>query len=234
MTTKTITAILTATMTLAVTTNVLAYEQGDFIFRVGAATVNPDDSSSLVTAGILGAVPNSGLSIDSNTQVGLTASYMLTDKLAIGILAATPFSHDVELTGNGIAGAVPALTNGTKIASIKHLPPTVSLQYFFLDATSKFQPYAGIGINYTIILDEDLSSGAEAVLGADDLDVDNSVGLSFQFGVDYQLNDKWLVNATVWNIDIDTEASFDSAVGKVKADLDIDPWVYMVSVGYKF
>ena len=71
-------------------------------------------------------------------------------------------------------------------------------------------------------------------LGASNLDVDDSIGLSLQLGVDYQLDDKWLINEAVWNMDIETEASFDSAVGKVKADLDIDPWVYMISVGYKF
>jgi len=228
------TAVVGTALALTQATTAAAYQQGEFIVRVGAATVSPDDSSSLVTAGSLGAVANSGLAVDSNTQLGLTASYMLTDKLAVGLLAATPFSHDVSLTGNGIAGAVPALKHGTKIASIEQLPPTVSLQYFPMHTSSDFQPYIGIGINYTIVVDKDLTSAARTELAANNLEVDNSFGLSLQLGIDYQINDKWLINATAWNIDIDTEASFDSAVGKVKAKLDVDPWVYMVSVGYRF
>lgn len=211
-----------------------SYEKGDLIVRAGAASVEPDDSSSLVTAGALGPVANSGLNVDSDTQLGITVSYMLSDHFAIELLASTPFSHDVNLQGSGISAAVPGLPNGTHMATIEHLPPTLSLQYFFLDPTSKFQPYAGIGVNYIIILDEDLSHKAKTELAAKNLDVDNSIGRSFELGFDYQINEHWLVNASAWNIDFDTEASFDSAVGKVKADIDVDPWVYMLSIGYKF
>jgi len=56
-----------------------------------------------------------------------------------------------------------------------------------------------------------------------------------QAGFDYHLNDQWLVNASVRWIDIDTEAEikFDNGA-KINADVDIDPYVYTVSVGYKF
>ncbi|WP_240554793.1 OmpW/AlkL family protein [Oceanicoccus sagamiensis] len=219
---------------------VMGHQQGEWIARVGAATVDPDESSSLISVEALGGkVQDTGLGLNSDTQVGLTVAYMLTDNIAVELLAATPFDHDVYLTGSGIAGAQPGLPNGTKIASVEHLPPTLSLQYFPLDASSKIQPYAGIGINYTLVLDESLTSAikadiADGGLAASNLDIDDSVGLSLQLGVDYQLDDTWLINAAVWKMDIETEASFDSAVGKVKADLDIDPWVYMVSIGYKF
>jgi outer membrane protein len=43
-----------------------------------------------------------------------------------------------------------------------------------------------------------------------------------------------MLNASMWKIDIDTDASFNSALGKVTADVDIDPWVYMLSLGYRF
>ncbi|MFT5691527.1 MAG: outer membrane protein [Oceanicoccus sp.] len=86
---------------------------------------------------------------------------MPIDHIAIELLASTPFSHDVNLKGNGIAEAVPSLPNATHIATVEHLPPTLSLQYFFLDPMSKFHPYTGFGVNYIIILDEDLSSKAE-------------------------------------------------------------------------
>ncbi|MNG17356.1 Outer membrane protein W precursor [compost metagenome] len=53
--------------------------------------------------------------------------------------------------------------------------------------------------------------------------------------MDYMLTDNILLNAAVWYIDIDTKATTDLAgVGKVKVDVDVDPWVYMVGLGYKF
>ncbi|MNP86354.1 Outer membrane protein W precursor [compost metagenome] len=56
--------------------------------------------------------------------------------------------------------------------------------------------------------------------------------------MDYMINDNFLVNAAVWYVDIDTKATIDGpsalGVGKTKVDVDVDPWVYMVGVGYKF
>ena len=69
--------------------------KGSLILRVGAASVQPDDSSTTV-----GGIPDSGVSVNNNTQLGLTGSYFVSDNLAIGILAATPFSHDISGTGS--------------------------------------------------------------------------------------------------------------------------------------
>ena len=53
--------------------------------------------------------------------------------------------------------------------------------------------------------------------------------------MDYQIDTKWHVNASVRFIDIDTEATFKvgEADGAV-SDIEIDPWVYTISVGYTF
>lgn len=48
------------------------------------------------------------------------------------------------------------------------------------------------------------------------------------------LTDRVLLNAAVWYADIDTEASFDVAGTPGKVDVDIDPYVYMVGLGYRF
>jgi outer membrane protein len=63
------------------------------------------------------------------------------------------------------------------------------------------------------------------------IDADDSVGLSLQAGLDMALTDNIILGAAVWYMDIETEIEVANAV---KVDLDIDPWVYMVSVGYKF
>ena len=229
MTKKLLTAAVLASLPLAS----MAYQPGDWIIRGGAATVEPDESSSTVKVGG-SSIPDSGVGVDTDTQLGLTFTYMFADHLAVELLAATPFKHDVVLQGSGLSDYAPS---GTTIASVEHLPPTLSLQYFFMDGSSAWQPYAGIGINYFLVLDEELSSGAKSALGASNLNVDDSVGIAFQLGMDYAIDDKWLVNIAVWNIDIETTATFTTGLEgspKAKADIDIDPWVYMIGVGYKF
>lgn len=52
------------------------------------------------------------------------------------------------------------------------------------------------------------------------------------------LTDKLMINAQVRYIDIDTEATVKGptalGVTKTKVDVDVDPMVYMVGLGYKF
>ena len=204
----------------------LAYEKGDIVLRAGAAMVDPDEESSLIYAGGTG-LPNTSVTVDDNVQLGLTGLYMVSNNIGVEILAATPFSHTVSAKG------LEAL-NVDEVADVKHLPPTVSVQYFPMSSDSAFQPYVGIGLNYTIFFDESFT-GANSNAGLSDLSLDNSFGLSAQVGMDYQIDKKWHVNASVRFIDIETEASFKvgEADGKVNS-IDIDPWVYTLSVGYTF
>jgi outer membrane protein len=201
-----------------------AYQQGDVIVRAGAALVDPNSSSEdLEINGTKAPGTKDLVHVGTDTQLGLTFAFMLQDHLGLELLAATPFKHDLQLKGVG------------KLGSTKHLPPTLSLQYYPMDSASKFQPYAGIGVNYTVFFDEDLTSEAETTF--DNLDLDNSWGLAGQIGADYLITDNVLINAAVWYMDIDTTATMDvvGAPGvQVKSDVTIDPWVYMVGMGYKF
>lgn len=206
-----------------------AHQAGDFIVRAGVAHVDPhEDSGEIRLDG--SKVSGTKASVDGENQLGLTFAYMLTEHVGIELLAATPFSHTVSVHGLG-----PGLDG--KLADIKQLPPTLSLQYYPMAASSAFQPYVGVGLNYTKFFDTDLA-GNRKDQGFSNLKLKDSVGLAGQIGMDYQLTDHVMLNASVWYVDIDTKASVDGpsalSVGKTKVDVDIDPWVYMVGVGYKF
>ena len=211
-----------------------AHQAGDVIIRAGAATTAPnEDSGQLKLDGAK--VSGTKATLDSDTQLGLAFAYMLTDHIGIELLAATPFQHTVGVRGVSTATGIAGLDG--KLADVKQLPPTLSLQYYPLAPTSRFQPYAGVGINYTLFYDEDLS-GARKQQGFNNLKIQDSVGIAGQLGFDYMLTENMLVNASVWYVDIDTKASVDGptalGVGRTRVDLEVDPWVYMVGVGYKF
>lgn len=212
-----------------------AFEAGDIIVRAGAATVDPHEDSSEIWVGALNTdVAGTKATLDSDTQLGLNFAYMVTNNIGIELLAATPFSHQVGVKGVDAALGTPAGTIDGSLGDIKHLPPTLSAVYYPLDSKSAFQPYVGLGINYTIFFDEDLSSRQENN-GFSNLELDDSWGLAYQVGMDYMLTDNLLLNAQVRYIDIDTTATLDhSALGEVEVDVDVDPFVYMVGLGYKF
>ncbi|WP_137975177.1 OmpW family protein [Pseudomonas sp. F(2018)] len=207
-----------------------AHQAGDIILRAGAITVDPHESSSDIWVGALGTdVAGTKATLDSDTQLGLNFAYMVTDHVGVELLAATPFSHDVGV--KGMPGAFAGL-NG-KLGELKHLPPTLSVVYYPLDAASAFQPYVGAGINYTWFFDTKLSSEAEDK-GFSGLDLDDSWGLAAQVGMDYMLTDNVMINAQVRYIDIDTQGSTSFGGREVEVDVDVDPFVYMIGLGYKF
>ncbi|WP_374378580.1 OmpW/AlkL family protein [Pseudomonas fluvialis] len=225
------TLLATSILAIALTAPLAhAYKAGDIIVRAGAVTVDPHESSSDIWVGALNTnVPGTKATLDSNTQLGLTGTYMITDKVGIELLAATPFSHSVGV--KGMPGPFAGL-NG-KLADIKHLPPTLSAVYYPLDSSSAFQPYVGLGLNYTWFFDTELTSAAEGK-GFSGFDLDDSWGLAGQVGMDYMLTDNLLFNAHVRYIDIETTGTTSFGGREVKVDVDVDPWVYMVALGYKF
>ena len=209
-------------------------DQGDWIVRVGAAMVDPDVSSDPID--VAGLTTLDGVDVDSDTQLGITGTYMLRDKWGISLLAATPFEHDISVSNTDISAG-----------STKHLPPTVTLQWYPRGGNDGWQPYLGLGINYTGFFDEEVDPELEAALGVitepvtgvtdpvpASLSLDNSWGVALQAGVDIPLNEHWAVNAGVWWIDIDTKATIGTALADVKFDVELDPWVYMIGVAYTF
>ncbi len=192
----------------------LAHEAGEFFMRAGTATVRPTEGSD----NVLGM---GGFNVSNNTQLGLTFDYMATDNLGIELLAATPFRHKVGLGATG------------DLATVKQLPPTLMAQWYFGDAKSKARPYIGAGINYTTFFDTDFNqTGKDA--GLTDLSVKDSWGAAGQVGLDYMVNQDWLLNMSVWYMDIDTNVKFKAGGEQQNIKTRIDPWVFMFSAGYRF
>lgn len=191
-----------------------AHQAGDFFMRAGSATVRPTEGSD----NVLGM---GSFSVDNNTQLGLTFTYMATDNIGIELLAATPFRHKVGLAATG------------NLAEVKQLPPTLMAQWYFFDNNSKARPYVGAGINYTTFYDAKFNqTGRDA--GLSDLSVKDSWGLAGQVGLDYQLDKDWLLNMSVWYMDIDTEVKFKAGGEEQNINTRIDPWVFFFGVGYTF
>src|SRR5690606_35938452 len=113
---------LLAAAVVAASVPAMAYEAGDIMVKAGAISVAPENSET------------SAAEISENTQLGITATYMFHSKWGVELLAATPFEHNIAVRGTAIT------------AKTKHLPPTVSLQYYPLSGeNSNVQPYFEIG-----------------------------------------------------------------------------------------
>ena len=216
-----------------------AYEEGDFILRLGAATVDPDTDSAPVVLPPLSpggdsVVLENGVDVDEDTQLSIIPVWMPADNWGVELLLATPFKHDISLDLSPVAN--------TDIAagSTRHLPPTLSIQWYPRGGKSGWQPYFGVGLNYTYFFDEKVDNELLGTLNQlygitkAKLDLDDSFGLAAQLGVDFPLSEHWAINAGIWYMDIATTARIKTDAGTVKFDVDIDPLVYNLGIAYKF
>ena len=187
---------------LCIVNTATAFEPGEWLIRAGAMVVDPKSDN------------NDIVSVDSATSATIGFTYMMTDIWAIDILAAYPFKHDIKLVG------------GPEVASTRHLPPTVSLQWRPMP-DSMFQPYFGVGFNYTNFFDEKtygLLEGTKLSLG-------DSWGYAIQGGFDVIIGDNAFLNVDVRYANIESKAKLDGAsLGTVK----IDPVVYGAHIGFRF
>ncbi|MCD6061417.1 MAG: ompW, partial [Moraxellaceae bacterium] len=53
----------------------------------------------------------------------------------------------------------------------------------------------------------------------------------FEAGVDWKLSDALTLNATVWKLDINTDVSVN---GAPLGELELDPFLAMAGIGWKF
>lgn len=188
------------------------FSAGDFMIRARALGVVPQESSSVNVGGtVQGEAKVSNMAVPE-----LDFTYFITSNIAMELIAAvTP--HDVKAVGSA-AGA------NVDVGSAWLLPPTLTLQYHFTDF-SMAKPYIGAGINYTHFFNEDAGS-------LNTVKYKDSFGGALQAGVDIPVQDNWYVNIDVKKVFINTTAKFNG--GAVRADVDIDPWLIGVGVGYKF
>jgi outer membrane protein len=204
----------------------LAYETGDILVRGRAIVVDPREDSSTVKSSVAGPIPGSGAGLDSSVVPEVDFTYMLTPNVGVELILASS-SHDARGTGT-LAGA-------GKLFDARTLPPTLTVQYHF-NTNGRVRPYVGAGLNYTLFFNEDATSGMKALGGGKaDVELDDSWGLAANAGVDVAIDKDWFVNADVKYIDMDTTATIKTnSLGRLKADVSIDPWVYGIGIGRRF
>jgi len=149
-----------------------------------------------------------GLAVNNKTIPEVDITYFFNKNIAAELVLTVPQKHTLS------AGA-------TNIGTLKHLPPSLLLQYHF-DAPG-FKPYVGAGINYTRFSSVNLPAG---------VDIDrNSWGAALQVGVDVPLSKNLSLNLDVKKVYIKTDVF---AGGAKAGTFKVDPVLVGVGLGWRF
>jgi outer membrane protein len=195
---------LAATTLLVAVPAANAQDSGDWIVRGRALHL---DSANKDSTGL-------GLSVNNKTFPELDITYFFNKNWAAELVLTYPQKHDIR-------------SNGANIGSLKHLPPTLSLQYH-LDAGG-WRPYVGVGVNATLFSSNKFVPAVQTALNPSI--GGSSFGLAYGLGFDVPVGGGWLFNVDVKKVKIGTDIkSNGTKVGEFK----VDPTLLSIGFGKRF
>ncbi len=179
-------------------------QSGPWMVRVHALSL---DSANKDSTGL-------GLSVNNKVFPEFDISYFFTPNLAAELVLTYPQKHDIR-------------SNGTKIGTLKHLPPTLSLQYHFT-GLGAFKPYLGGGLNYTRFS----SVSFDPVVASLGPSIDkSSTGLAVGAGFDFEVANNVYLNLDVKKVQIRTDVKSN---GVKAGEFKVDPLLVGIGVGMRF
>ena len=200
--------LLAVAVLCALTSGAAFAQQAEGPWLVRARAVNLD-SANKDSTGL-------GLSVNDKVIPEVDVSYFFTPNIAAELVLTVPQKHDLSSS-----------VLGGKIGTLKHLPPSLLVQYHFNAAG--FKPYVGAGINYTRFSSVKFDPAVDAALSPSVKK--NSFGPALQIGFDYALDKNWSINFDVKKVYIKTDVrSFGTKVGTFK----VNPLLVGVGLGYRF
>lgn len=175
-------------------------QQAESPWMVRARVVNLDSANKDSTP--------LGLTVNDKTIPEVDITYFFNKNIAAELILTVPQKHTLR-------------AGGAAIGTLKHLPPTLTVQYHF--DLAGFKPYVGAGLNYTRFSSVHLPAG----VGIDR----NSFGPALQAGVDFPLSKNLYLNLDVKKVYIKTDVS---AGGAKLGTFKVDPVLVGVGLGYRF
>lgn len=192
-----------------------AQDSGNWLVRGRAVYIDPANKG----------IP--GLEVSTKTIPEVDITYFISPSLATELILTYPQKHDVSLDPLG------------KIGTLKHLPPTLMLQYHFTGIQG-FRPYIGAGLNLTLFSKVDLAGVAASIESS-------STGLAFGAGFDVPLGGGWMLNVDVKKVQIRTDVGLDMSAAAVRetgkglnpahtniGTFKVDPVLFGIGIGKRF
>lgn len=190
-----------------------SFQSGDILLRARAIDVDPQVSSSVSVVG-------GDIHASNNIVPEVDGSYFFTPNLAAELIAAVTY-HNVKDV-NSVAGSLP-------LGSVRLLPPTLTAQWHFFPSGT-VNPYLGAGVNYTFFYG--VKSSPLPIIYS--THYSNNVGGALQAGADLRIARSLYLNFDVKKLFLSTDVTLGTAVGQVKAKVNLDPLLIGTGIAYRF
>lgn len=220
-------------------------EWGSFTLRAGGSYIHPDDNSSSLKFRVLQhwSLYNTTWEMESSRTWNISGVWKPMEYWGIELMYMGGADYDVNL--DYVTGRP-----GYEQIHLGDFESTTGLAFvnwYILGEECLGQPYIGAGINYTDFREVDLdrqfdsflrSSGVSA--GPSQFNMGHSWDWAAQVGVDFLFNPEFPLRLNVAAIffqsETDATITFptDPGHGRLYADFKYNPWIFNLSLGYRF
>lgn len=177
-------------------------QDSPWMARVRLLNMKVDNGNSPDVAG-------ARVTINDKTFPEIDFVYGISKHLSAELVLTYPQKHDVSL-------------QGTRIGSLKHLPPCLMLQYSFAPG-SGVNPYVGAGLNYTRFMSVSLPAGITTDK--------SSAGVALQAGLDVEVARNVYLNIDYKRVKIESDVKVN---GTRLTTLRVDPDLFSIGIGWRF
>ena len=208
-----------------------AVHAADNRFDLGVANVRmhsraDDISGRFVPAGV-------NLSVGDATTLFVAYTRVLSDHFEAQLSGGWPPTY--ETRGKGVASLGSLPWAGQKVGTAKEIAPSAFINYSFAGRQALWQPYLGLGVNYTHFADVKSTAANDAANGGPtSVALTNSHGMAAKIGLRYRLDPRWSFNVHLSTARVSSRLTTNTAGIMRTTQIDFRPQVLVLSGGYAF
>jgi len=176
-----------------------------------------------------------GVNLESENLTTLYVGYIrhvwsrFDAELALGY----PPLAKIKGVGPTTVGSVPY--NNVEVSSARWIAPTLFIEYRLLSENYAWQPFIGVGVNYTTFYDRTTTAAGNAAFGGPTrLSLSASVGPAATVGVGYHVSGPWHVYASYSIAQVKSDLTANTAGVERTTHISFGPQVLILSLGYSF
>lgn len=203
--------------------------------RLGLSNVEPRATTSDFVSGQF-TPPGISLNVLNKNTPFLSYTREINDRWDVELALGVPPTHDIALKVNNpnLPTSAQAL-NGQLGSRVRQVAPTLFVNYKFLEKSSPWRPFIGVGINYTSFDQTSMTAAGNALSGgATSLSMEDSMGLAAQGGVTYRFDNQWSLSGSIATAQVRSRITTNTLGIQRTADITFKPRVYTIALGYSF
>ncbi|MHB0920678.1 MAG: OmpW/AlkL family protein [Thiomonas delicata] len=218
----------------------VAYADGSTPNTVYVGVAYMQNHSSLPDLSGYNTPPGLNLNVGNAATLGLTYVRDLPGPWSFELALGYP--PRVRTDAMGANWAKLGIQPGTGITDVDAVSPTAFINYHFWGHDAKWDPFVGLGINYTRFTNTKALSSLTSHIGPTDVSLSDSWGAAAHAGLIYHIDARWAVVGTIAMADVQSDLTTTSyspsnpslITSQSKTHINFHPIVYTLAVGYSF